>query len=53
MINQVKLSCQVEDDLEVTLEANPGDLSSKKLEAFLDSGVNRVSLGLQVSFAQI
>ena len=32
---------------EVTLEANPGDLSPPKLAAYLDSGVNRLSIGVQ------
>lgn len=34
-------------DAEVTLEANPGDFTSDKLAAYLDSGVNRLSIGVQ------
>ncbi|MFT4412695.1 radical SAM family heme chaperone HemW [Fredinandcohnia humi] len=33
--------------LEFTFEANPGDLSEDKLKLLLDSGVNRISFGVQ------
>ncbi|MBQ4109326.1 MAG: radical SAM family heme chaperone HemW [Clostridia bacterium] len=32
---------------EITLEANPGTLTEKKLEIYKKSGVNRISLGVQ------
>jgi oxygen-independent coproporphyrinogen-3 oxidase len=32
---------------EVTLEANPGSTDSEKLDAWLESGINRLSLGVQ------
>lgn len=34
-------------DAEVTLEANPGDFTPAKLAAYLDCGVNRLSIGVQ------
>lgn len=34
-------------DAEVTMEANPGDLSSKYAEALLRSGINRLNIGIQ------
>ncbi len=34
-------------DLEITLEANPTSVERRKLEAFREAGVNRVSLGIQ------
>ncbi len=34
-------------DAEVTLEANPGDFSARKLAAYLDCGINRLSIGVQ------
>ncbi len=37
----------VEPDAEVTLEANPGDFSDDKLAAYLDCGINRLSIGVQ------
>lgn len=37
----------VDKHAEITLEANPDDINPKKLEAWLDAGVNRLSLGVQ------
>ncbi len=34
-------------DAEITLESNPGDLCEAKLESYLRSGVNRLSIGVQ------
>ncbi|MCI0439690.1 MAG: radical SAM family heme chaperone HemW [Chloroflexi bacterium] len=34
-------------DAEVTLEANPGDFTPAKLTAYLDCGINRLSIGVQ------
>ncbi len=35
------------NDVEVTLEANPGSVEAGRFRAFRDAGVNRVSLGVQ------
>ena len=35
------------DDVEITLEANPGDFTPDKLRHFLESGINRLSIGVQ------
>ena len=43
----LKDSFILEADLEFTAEANPGTLSSEKLDAFIECGVNRLSMGLQ------
>ncbi len=37
----------ISQDAEVTLEANPGTLSSAKLERIFAAGINRLSLGVQ------
>lgn len=37
----------IAEDAEITLEANPGTLTMEKLEVYLQSGINRLSLGLQ------
>jgi len=36
-----------EDDMEFSLEANPGTVTEEKLELFKAMGVNRISIGLQ------
>jgi len=40
-----------EDDIEITLEANPGTLEYNKFDGFAKAGVNRISIGVQ-SFQQ-
>ncbi|MDO4943068.1 MAG: radical SAM family heme chaperone HemW [Lachnospiraceae bacterium] len=37
------------EDVEITVEANPGTLSKEKLTAYRQSGINRLSIGLQSS----
>lgn len=37
----------VQNDWEVTLEANPSDVVPRKVEGYLQAGVNRISLGVQ------
>jgi oxygen-independent coproporphyrinogen-3 oxidase len=37
----------VDDEAEITVEAAPGQIAGELLDALLDSGVNRVSLGIQ------
>ena len=40
-------SLPLEEDAEITLEANPGDFTPDKLRNFLDAGINRLSIGVQ------
>lgn len=37
----------IDDDVETTIEANPGTLSYEKIKHFKDSKINRISMGLQ------
>jgi oxygen-independent coproporphyrinogen-3 oxidase len=37
----------VQKDAEITLEANPDDLSREKLDLLRESGINRLSIGIQ------
>ena len=48
VLRTIRDNCHVSDDLEVTLECNPTELELLKLEAFRKSGINRISLGVQV-----
>ncbi|MBK5192155.1 MAG: radical SAM family heme chaperone HemW [Flavobacteriaceae bacterium] len=43
---------QVAENAEITLEANPDDLSIKKLEVLKVSGINRLSIGVQSFFEE-
>tara|TARA_Y100000114_G_scaffold157293_1_gene189043 strand:- start:47796 stop:48974 length:1179 start_codon:yes stop_codon:yes gene_type:complete len=43
----IKYEYDLASNIEITLEANPDDLSREKLQAFYDNGVNRLSIGIQ------
>jgi oxygen-independent coproporphyrinogen-3 oxidase len=47
IIGGVKQQLNYQNDLEVTLEANPGTLESASFADFLTAGVNRLSIGVQ------
>ena len=47
VLDAIRAAWPVANDLEVTLEANPGSVETERFGAFRDAGVNRVSLGLQ------
>jgi putative oxygen-independent coproporphyrinogen III oxidase len=50
ILSQIKTFHTVADDAEVTLEANPDDLSKEKIAELKEAGINRLSIGIQ-SFA--
>ena len=41
------LQASFADDIEITMEANPGTYEHDRFQAYLDAGVNRLSLGVQ------
>lgn len=43
----LRMQFDIAEDAEITIEANPGTLTMEKLEVYRQSGVNRLSLGLQ------
>lgn len=47
LLDAVYASFSVEPTAEITLEANPDDLSKEKLVALRKSGINRLSIGIQ------
>ncbi len=47
VLDHIRSTFDVEPDAEVTLEANPGSTDEGRLEAWLQCGVNRLSLGVQ------
>ncbi len=50
LLDTVSHTFKVCDDHEITLEANPDDLSEEKLIAIKSAGVNRLSIGVQSFF---
>ena len=49
ILQTVKESFQVQENAEITIEANPGTLSEEKLNAYKEAGINRLSIGLQTT----
>ena len=47
IIDAVKTSWPISNDLEVSLEANPTSVEAEKFSGFADAGVNRLSMGVQ------
>ncbi len=47
LIGRIRRELNVSENAEITLEANPDDLSQAKCEQFFNSGVNRLSIGIQ------
>ncbi len=43
----IKNNCTVGSSAEITLEANPDDISVEKLNDWKDAGINRLSIGIQ------
>ncbi len=47
VIAAIKRRWPTANDLEITLEANPGSVEAGRFSAFRDGGINRVSMGIQ------
>lgn len=47
IMKQIKESFHPEPDAEISMEANPGTVTEKKLSEYRDAGINRLSFGLQ------
>jgi oxygen-independent coproporphyrinogen-3 oxidase len=47
LVTAVRQRARLTDDAEVTVEANPDDVTAENVRAWRDAGVNRISLGAQ------
>ena len=47
MIATIRAAWPTANDVEITLEANPGSVEAARFAAFRDAGINRVSVGVQ------
>ncbi len=52
LLQKVFLFFKVDANAEVTLEANPDDITPEKLQAWKASGINRLSIGIQSFFEE-
>lgn len=47
IMNTIKENYTLSDDVEITIEVNPGTVTENKLDVYRKSGINRLSIGLQ------
>jgi oxygen-independent coproporphyrinogen-3 oxidase len=47
LMGQIKSCYNMDEAAEITIEMNPGTVTAGKLEEYITSGINRVSIGLQ------
>ena len=52
ILEQLKNTYDISGDAEITLEANPDDLNDIKLRHWKESGINRLSIGVQSFFEE-
>lgn len=46
-LNEVAKTYQLDSNIEITMEANPGTIDSEHFQAYRSAGVNRLSMGIQ------
>ncbi len=49
LVNSIYKNFNINKDAEITMECNPGTLNKEKLETIKSLGINRLSMGLQVT----
>lgn len=49
LMDCIRQHYQLTDDVEITMEMNPGTVTVQSLQAYRDAGINRLSIGLQSS----
>lgn len=47
ILKEIKANYNVSEDAEITIEVNPGTVNKEKLLDYKNSGINRISIGLQ------
>lgn len=47
LLKHLQRECEFAEDIEITLEANPGSAEVGRFRGYRDSGINRLSLGIQ------
>ena len=52
-IEKIRKIFSVAADAEITLEANPDDITEEKLVGWKEAGINRLSIGVQSFFEEV
>ncbi len=52
IIEKINSAFKISRDVEITLEANPDDITEEKLKDWKEAGINRLSIGIQSFFEE-
>ena len=52
LLQEIHKNFNVSTDVEITLEANPDDITNEKLEGWKQNKINRLSIGVQSFFEE-
>lgn len=47
LLGRIRALLPFNSDMEITLEANPGSIEANKFKGFFETGINRISIGVQ------
>ncbi|OOF80777.1 radical SAM family heme chaperone HemW [Rodentibacter caecimuris] len=47
LLSEIKKSIPFQDDIEISLEANPGTVEAERFKGYVAAGVTRISMGIQ------
>jgi oxygen-independent coproporphyrinogen-3 oxidase len=53
ILQELKLKFNISKDVEITIEVNPGTVDEQKLNDYYNSGINRISFGLQSTKSEL
>ena len=53
ILQELKLKFNISKDAEITIEINPGTVDEQKLNDYYNSGINRISFGLQSTKSEL
>ena len=53
IMDNIKSNFEMQENAEITIEVNPGTVTLEKLEDYIKSGINRLSIGLQSTHEHI
>lgn len=50
IIKSIKENYKIDENVEITIEVNPGTVNEEKLKDYIEVGINRLSIGLQSTY---
>lgn len=53
ILNNIKKKFNISEEAEITIEINPGTVDEQKLKDYYNSGINRISFGLQSTRSEL